>query len=500
MPLPDGRTIPEPVEVASLPFSWLVGLSAAASRAESTAAASGPVPPQVSAVGYYDAQGADGAPTELQIVARAAGSTIAVITARVHRATARSRFVFRNTRSVVLPLGQAAPGFVESRGVALAEGLWKGAAKQANVDQPTAAGGGVDAEGIPHPNLPLIAKLGRQRSGIEAGGGGGWAVEVHSWVNGGSHLQCIPCKPRGVENGQAGHTAGAEPAHTDKGGGANAVFVSSGSVSSDRSSPAGDAKSKHTVAPIFSELARKVRSGDELSFVPYALPSLTLGCQSGQGAHGEAKNGLGRPGGGGGVCYCGAGVPCRGGCLGDIRHAVWLADWIGAEALPPALAVIDASSCLHVFELDDGASTEELAGAGGDGPGSSGPPSAGSVDIFCADGWLGKRSSTRSSTSSLVSLLNSDRHLQLKGFVGDGKVPEPNSSPERMSRRARGEYGGASYREDESPVEKTVVLPLDAKYGLGLTLAFEGNRVRDWSRGVGDVGGRFQWGCVCVSW
>lgn len=436
MPLPDGRTVPEPVEVASLPFSWLVGLSAAGAALIPSA-----VVPQVSAVGYYDAQSADGAPTELQVVARAAGGTVAVITARVHRATTRSRFVFRNTRSVVLPLGQTAPeaGRGGTNGAANSR---RNSAEALEGDRSSTGLGGVEA--VPHPNLPLIARLGRSIGGVK-GSGGGSAVEVHSWVNGGSHLQCIPCKPRGRQKGQLGHTAGAEPGTKGDDPVRGTVLMSSESFSSDSSSGGQGDNRKDRVAPVFSDLAQKVRSGDELSFVPYALPSLTLG------------------------------TVCKGEGEGDIKNAMWLADWIGAEALPPALAVIDAKSRLHVFELDDGSSSEKPSAADGNGTGAANapPPASGNAK---ADGMVASRTSFMSSTGSLVSLTNSERSLHLKGLMEDTKEPGSNNSPERTSRRARDEVTGS--RAGGPPQEKTVVLPLDSKYGLGLTLAFEGHRVR----------------------
>lgn len=438
MPLPDGRTVPEPVEVASLPFSWLVGVSrgaATAAAAAATAASkewSAAAAPLVSAVGYYDAQGADGAPAEVQVVAPAAGGTIAVITARVHRADSRSRYVFRNTRSVALPMGQA--GVPDPPQEARS-----GAGKGAKVVGLAA----VATEGVCHPNLPLLARL-----------EGGCAVEVHSWVNGGSHLQCIPCKPRGGGGrGQPGHTAGAEPGHADKG----AVIMSrSDSGCGDSSDGSGGANGR--VAPVLGELAQKVRSGDELSFVPYALPSVTLACCSAdENAGGDSS-------------------PDASGSSGRIEHAMWMSDWVGAEALPPALAVIDGDKRLHVFELDDGASSygetlDANGGSTGDG-------------LSSLVGMLGKRTPTKSSTGSLASLSNASRDLHMKDLVGqDGKERSP-SPQERTSRRARVDFGGPSFRDDRPPVEKTVVLPLDSKYGLGLTLAFERSRVRRYSGGA----------------
>lgn len=495
MPLPDGRTFPEPVEVASLPFSWSVGLSAPPGGRGLSA-------PQVSAVGYYDAQSADGAPTELQVVARAAGGTIAVMTARVHRASPMGRFVFRNTRSVVLPLGQSssvgpAPGISNREAGSSRK---RGGRDNVPREDGLPPGGHWDIEGIPHPNLPLIARLSVK---------GGWAVEVDSWVNGGSHLQCIPCKPRGGESSQLGHTAGGEPERTNGAPGSGSMGIDSSSDSSSGSSGdsggggkggSGDARSKDRVAPVFGELAQKVRSGDELSFVPYSLPSLTLGCSGFLDKEGDAKasakgntraSGYSgaydrKPAGGaaGGV----AGSTSNGAGKGGMKHALWLADWVGAEALPPALAVVDADSRLHVFELDDGASSSESPPADGAGAsaGAAGPAGfpfgAGSGG---GSGWgqarpegrSGRPGSTRS-TGSMVSLSNSDRHLHLKGFMEDSKGGDGSSSPEMMSRRARAEFGGAALRLDRAPLEKTVVLPLDSKYGLGLTLAFEDSRVR----------------------
>lgn len=468
MPLPDGRTIPEPVEVASLPFDWLVGLSANA--AASTAI------PQVSAVGYYDAQGgADGAPTEIQVVARAAGGTIAVITARVHRANARSRFVFRNTRSVVLPLGQVASSVKSIE----AETSRKG--KDATDSPAVAAAGFGSLEGTPHPNLPLIARLGRNGDRNR----GGLAVEVHSWVNGGSHLQCIPCKPTNGESGQLGHTAGAHLGHMDTSDSRRGAVVRSESMMSDGSSSTFsfssgcDGKEKDRVAPVFSELAQKVRSGDELSFVPYALPSLTLGCtRCNQQTRAAEASQVGLESGVGVAATCGAGGDdaLNGGEDGqeDIKHAMWLADWIGAEALPPALAVIDEKSRLHVYELDDGASSEApTAEDTGECADVVTTPVGGNY-FTDAHKWASGKS-----VSSVMSLSHSERHLHMKGLED---TKEADLSPERMSRRARAEYdGGASSfkQQDYVPLEKTVVLPLDSKYGLGLTLAFEGSRVSE---------------------
>ncbi|CAN0106581.1 unnamed protein product [Laminaria digitata] len=274
MPLPDGRTFPEPIEVASLPVSWSVGISAPPGGAG--AGGRGSSVAHVSAVGYYDAQSADGAPTELQVVARAAGGTIAVMTARVHRANPRGRFVFRNTRSVVLPLGQSSSAGSAPRVSNGEAGSSRKRGGGANV--PGEDGGGHwDVDGIPHPNLPLIARL---------GGKGAWAVEVDSWVNGGSHLQCIPCKPREGESSQLGHTAGGEPERANGVSGSGSMNSDS---SSDSSSGSSGATRKYRVAPVFGELAQKVRSGDELSFVPYSLPSLTLGCSECRGKEGAAK-------------------------------------------------------------------------------------------------------------------------------------------------------------------------------------------------------------------
>lgn len=368
--------------------------------------------------------------------------------------------MFRNVRSVVLPLGRAAaPVLTAVNGEeASASEDW------AEVEKTGCTG---ELEGLAHPNLPLIARLGKRR-----GGRGGWAVEVHSWVNGGSHLQCIPCTPRGAAHGQPGHTAGAELGHAGAVKNDGAVAVSGSSLSSGGSS-AGDRKEEDGVAPIFGELAQKVRAGDELSFVPYSLPSLTLGCCPCEGDRsGKCITG----GGNGKVCCCGKEAGCGsrvGGQQSDVKHAMWLADWIGAEALPPALVVVDADSRLHVFELDDGAASEVSSSSSDSTGGSSaGTPYGG--DHLKA-GMMSRRTSAKSSTSSLLSLTHSERNFPLKG-LGDMHVEADPSrlSPERMSRRARGEYGG---KDDGPPIEKTVVLPLDSKYGLGLTLAFEENRV-----------------------
>eukprot|EP00752_Nemacystus_decipiens_P003935 g3603.t1 len=481
MPLPDGRTVPEPVEVASLPFSWLVGLSGGAATAAAAAAAAASKSSlsrgiaQISAVGYYDAQGADGAPTEVQVVARAAGDAIAVITARVHRATARSRYVFRNTRSVVLPLAQAGGGTGVGR-LPTRSGRAGGAAAAAQSRSKKGAEAGL-SEGVCHPNLPLLARL--DRGGGDASRAGGWAVEVHSWVNGGSHLQCIPCKPRGRGKGQLGHTAGAEPGSSgDEDGGARGLAVSPVSSGGFDSSDS-DAKGRDRVAPVFGELAQKVRSGDELSFIPYALPSLTLACGS---SRRERSGGDAGPG-ADSACSSGAGAAYGGQARGHIRLAMWMSDWIGAEALPPALAVMDDKSRLHVFELDDGASSavealpEDDDGSGGGG-GDTFPAKSG--DRLDPNGLAGKRMTpSKLSSGSLASLSNNSRHLHMKDMIDqDSKEGERASSPARTSRRARTEFGGQpSFGEDRPPVEKTVVLPLDSKYGLGLTLAFEGNRV-----------------------
>lgn len=490
MPLPDGRTFPEPVEVASLPFSLSVGLSPPPGGA--AGGGRGSTVPHVSAVGYYDAQSADGAPTELQVVARAAGGPIAVITARVHRASAKGRFAFRNTRSVVLPLGHSSSLVGSGAGVYNGGARKQGGRAGVPGEGGLASGGGHwDVEGIPHPNLPLIARL----------GGDGWAVEVDSWVNGGSHLQCIPCKPREGESSQLGHTAGGVPARADGGsstGSMNRDYYSDSSIGSSGGSGGGDGnggdgngRGKDRVAPVFGELAQKVRSGDELSFVPYSLPSLTLGCTKGLGTEGESKTSVeGKTGASGfsgayGRAPAGgvAGRASSGAGQGDIKHALWLTDWVGAEALPPALAVIDADSRLHVFELDDGASSSASPPADGTGPAGAGSTgfsfgagSGGGWGQAGSEGPSGRFGPTKSSTGSLVSLSNSERHLHMKGFMEDSKG-DGSSSPEMMSRRARTEFGGAALRLDRAPLEKTVVLPLDSKYGLGLTLAFEDNRV-----------------------
>lgn len=471
MPLPDGRTIPEPVEVASLPFSWLGGRSGAAAAAVAAAAAaasqSSAAAPQISAVGYYDAQGADGAPAEVQVVAHATGGTVAVITARVHRTNARSRYVLRNTRSVVLPLGQVAAASTPTGRIADRNG------QQANGVSPQKSRKRAKTRspgGVSHPNLPLLARV--ENSGSEDGGEGGWVVEVHSWVNGGSHLQCIPCKPQGSGKGQFGHTAGAEPGNAEVTGSGTGMVLDESSDS--------DAKGKDTVAPVFGKLAEKVRSGDELSFIPYALPSLTLTCRS---RHEDAGDDL-SPG-DDAVCYRGAGAACNGKGQGHIKHAMWMSDWIGAEALPPALAVIDDESRLHVFELGDGVSSKDHPFAGDGGSGSDtrgGMVSASSGDKFNPNGFFGKRGSAKSPTGSVASLSNNSSHLCMKELMGqDAKEIERSPSLEQTSRRARAELGRLSFKEDRPPVEKTVVLPLDSKYGLGLTLAFEGNRVRGYS-------------------
>ncbi|CAN0128554.1 unnamed protein product, partial [Ectocarpus sp. 12 AP-2014] len=78
----------------------------------------------------------------------------------------------------------------------------------------------------------------------------------------------------------------------------------------------------------------------------------------------------------------------RGGAA--IEHAMWMSDWVGAEALPPALAVIDGEKRLHVFELDDGASSsgETLDANGGGGGGGGGSAGDGLSSLA---GMLGKR-------------------------------------------------------------------------------------------------------------
>lgn len=474
MPLPDGRTTPGLVEVAALPFKWLVD-SASASSTSSALPASRRAPlilPRVSAVGYYDAQGASGAPTELQAVARAAEGTLSVVTARVHHDRSKGKFVFRNTRSVVLPLGEM--------------GLTAGS------EYANAAVGkrGVEAmESIPHPNLPLIARL--TRSDIGAGGrAGSLKVEVHSWVNGGSHLQCIPCKPREPGGGQPGHTAGAEPGQAGEESGEGGCNNRSDSwVSSETLSNGGGRERQGSVAPLFSELAQKVKSGDELSFVPYALPSLTLGCCSlSQGNPGdiELDKHMEYTRGGssvmdGDVCPCSRGEECTHEGGARIMHAMWLADWIGAESLSPALTVIDTSSRLHVFELDDGSATvEESACDRFDVSG--GTPLGGFGHSKATDGSFMRRSwaqgglGSTSSTASLSSLSHSMHHLHLLG--GDGHEVVREASLERPSRRAVAEASGRMFvQEGLVPREKTVVLPLDSKYGLGLTLAFQDEQV-----------------------
>ncbi|CAN0141615.1 unnamed protein product, partial [Ectocarpus sp. 13 AM-2016] len=115
--------------------------------------------------------------------------------------------------------------------------------------------------------------------------------------------------------------AGAEPGNADR----RVVIVSrSDSGCCDSSDGSSDAKGRF--APVLGELAQKVRSGDELSFVPYALPTVTLACRSTDESTSGGDSSPDACGGGGGAA---------------IEHAMWMSDWVGAEALPPALAVID---------------------------------------------------------------------------------------------------------------------------------------------------------------
>lgn len=460
MPLPDGRTTPGLLEVASLPYKWL---------ADSAALTPSPGSPwvlsRVSAVGYYDAQGAGGAPTELQAVARAAGGTLAVITARLHHDGAKGKFAFRNTRSVVLPLGLRGSTLArlengdQVRASQAVGGMLASATGRATGALTAAS---VASDGVPHPNLPLIARL--RKGGSCAGDSrsdDGWRVEVHSWVNGGSHLQCIPCKPRGHRRGQPGHTAGAEPGHTEDGGEDSVGWLGGGSVGNG-------GVELGSVAPLFGELASKVKSGDELSFVPYALPSLTVyGFSCGSGSHGRSDfksnddsegNACDRESGWG---------------EGRIEHTMWLADWIGAEALPPALMVIDSNSRLHIFELDDGAAEEEAPGDRFDV--ANGMPSA---EMGIRRSSLGALSNMSSTGSFAGILSHSIRTMDIKGDGGNSPGVVRDSGSERTSRRAQAETSARLVVEDDvTPCEKTVVLPLDATYGLGLTLAFRDNQV-----------------------
>lgn len=451
MPLPDGRTTPGLLEVASLTFRWLAGLATQAPSPGSPR-----ILPHVSAVGYYDAQGAGGAPTELQAVARAAGGTLAVITARLHHESARSKFTFRNTRSVVLPLGLTGGPRGSQVGNQATTERPVGPKNVATVGE----AGCEDGDGVPHPNLPLIARVRRNARG-------GWKVEVHSWVNGGSYLQCIPCKPQGHGCGEPGHTAGAEPGHVaeEDGGKLGDTWLSSDST--------GSSVGLGGVAPLFGELASKVKSGDELSFVPYALPGVTVGCWScgARSTRGrrdvridEDADSLSP---GDGVCQCQDGGDCNG-SGGRIAHAMWLADWVGAEGLPPALSVIDGNSRLHVFELDDGAVTEEAPRDSFDA--ADGMPVAGSTRKYHLRGGAGG--------STMGSLSHSVKKLSLKGVRGTPLEDCRDRSDEWTSRRAQADASQRLVVDDGLPPrEKTVVLPLDAKYGLGLTLAFQDNQV-----------------------
>lgn len=468
MPLPDGRTTPGLLEVASLTFRWLAG-----SATQAPSSGNPRVLPRVSAVGYYDTQGAGGAPTELQAVARAAGGTLAVITARLHRESARGKFTFRNTRSVVLPLGLTGrPRFSQVGGQAGTNGA-AGAKKAV-----AAAGeaGWEDADGVPHANLPLIARVRRSGAGAAGSGGGGWKVEVHSWVNGGSHLQCIPCKPRGHGRGEPGHTAGAEPGHADEEDGGGGKLGDSW-LSSD--STGNNSVGLGSVAPLFGELASKVKSGDELSFVPYALPEVTVGCSScgARSSRGRSDVRVDEDAEsmsmGDGACQCEDGGECNGGG-GRIAHAMWLADWVGAEALPPALAVIDGNSRLHVFELDDGAVAEEAPEDRFEV--ADGMPAIGLARRhFLGGGAAG---------SMMGTLSHSMKNLSLKGIGGTRLEDYRERSGDRPSRRAQADASQRLVLDDGLPPrEKTVVLPLDAKYGLGLTLAFQDNQVKNIQNG-----------------
>lgn len=470
MPLPDGRTTPGLLEVASLTFKWLAG---SGTQAPSPGTDCQRVLPRISAVGYYDAQGAGGAPTELQAVARAADGALAVITARLHHENAKGKFTFRNTRSVVLPLGlglgfPARPKRIEAG--TRPSGVSSRKRGEEAARAPTVWG---DEDGVPHPNLPLLARIRRVGGGGDAGGGG-WKVEVHSWVNGGSHLQCIPCKPRGNGRGEPGHTAGAELMHTD-GEDANAgcgTLADSWLTGESKVNGAG----LESVAPLFGELAAKVRSGDELSFVPYALPGVTVGCSSSgtQSSRGRSDVRLDESADGSGDC---------GGGGGRIAHAMWLADWVGAEALPPALAIVDGDSRLHVFELDDGAIADEAEEDRfdvNDGMPAADPAKRRSI------GGLPARSSVGSLTGPLS---HSVKNLGLKG-VGGTPLEDYRErfSNDRPSRRAQTEVSQRLVLDEGLPPrEKTVVLPLDAKYGLGLTLAFQDNQVGSWSSAAASV-------------
>lgn len=452
MPMFDGRTTPGLVEVASLRLKWL------ATSGPSTVPGQGSrISQRVSAVGYYDALGSGGAPTELQAIARAAGGNLAIITARVHQDSSTSKFGFRNTRSVILPLG---PHGAEANGLRAEPARqkkgprWAAASKAVAVMDKAAAcepqpPGREMLSGVPHPNLPLVARL--RRDGEDQGGGDGWQLEVYSWVNGGSHLQCIPRKPQGAGAGQAGHTADVE---TEQGGGKD--------EQRDDAERAGEGREKGGagMAPLFNELAQKVKSGDEPSFVPYILPSLVL--------RGPASQGVGE----------GAGSTGRTGAGERIAHAMWLADWIGAEALPPALAVVDSDSCLHVFELDDGAAAAESADDFFDVAAGL-PPTA--KNRTGSDRSLPARRSwshgTTGTPSTAPTMPLSHSVQNLRGPV-DGQQSSLPSSPERPSRRARPDVSERLVVEEpDSPQEKTVILPLDMKYGLGLTLAFHDDRV-----------------------
>ncbi|CAM9541789.1 unnamed protein product, partial [Choristocarpus tenellus] len=109
-PLPDGWSKPQPVEVASLALPSLAAHtegvnidSVVASQLGLSIESGSPVARAVSAVGYYHSDGR-GAPSEVQAVACSGNGQVTVVTARVQRDRVRAKYIFRNVRSVALPL------------------------------------------------------------------------------------------------------------------------------------------------------------------------------------------------------------------------------------------------------------------------------------------------------------------------------------------------------------------------------------------------------------
>ncbi|CAN0164681.1 unnamed protein product, partial [Discosporangium mesarthrocarpum] len=459
-PLPDGWSSPHPVEVASLTMPTLASSSAPGAPLAAVGLGA------VSSVGYYHSDGR-GAPSEIQAVMCSSDGHITVVTARVQRDNVRAKFVFRNVRAVALPLirGPPASRAVIGGSVAPPDGSMgggEGGKRGPGADGGVGVGGGV----VPHPNLPLIAEVSPQ--------GNGRRILVHSWVNGGSHLQCIPCRPRGPWDGYQGHAVGSGPearpgtgAWAGTGAGAGAI---KGKAKAEAERGQGDGRGaaggrKDRVARLFSDLEQKVKSGGELSFVPYALPALdlddaaTLTLPTTRLSGGPPGQGKDKP------QSATLGLVLAPGPREDmgqrrVTHAMWVADWLGVEGLAPMLAVVEEGGSV--------AGDAEPVGSEGIGRG-QGPREALAAVV----------KTTLTSTLRLFELDDGQQQQQQQQPVAlRGRAARPGAgSGARAGVRAAGAKAGAGVRTGTQAWEKMVRLPLDAKYGLGLTLEFEEGKV-----------------------